>query len=144
MSSNKVRLVNREVMFEDFRGEWLKEIDDVLETRGDWPSSGEPDRSGERRAEEYEQGGAYIVAGENQRGQRYECRVVPEAVDYLCDRTRGRNITSERAGGVIGPVAERFKLPYHLRRPAKVLWTVCAARGGGADLLSTHEQFGHR
>ncbi len=40
------------------------------------------------------------------------CRVVPEAVDYLCDRTRGRNITSERAGGVIAPVAERFKLPY--------------------------------
>lgn len=112
MPSNKVRLVNREVMFEDFRGEWLKEIDDVLETRGDWPSSGEPDRSGERRAEEYEQGGAYIVAGENQRGQRYECRVVPEVVDYLCDRARGRNITSERAGGVIGPVAERFKLPY--------------------------------
>jgi hypothetical protein len=35
----------------------------------------------------YEEGGAYIVAGENQRGQRYECRVVPEAVDYLCDRT---------------------------------------------------------
>jgi hypothetical protein len=55
---------------------------------------------------------AYIVAGENQRSQRYDCRVVPEAVDYLCDRTRGRNITSEGAGGVIAPVAEQFKLPY--------------------------------
>lgn len=60
----------------------------------------------------YEEGGAYVVAGENQRGQRYECRVVPEAVDYLCHKTRGRNITSERAGGVIAPLAEQFKLPY--------------------------------
>ena len=60
----------------------------------------------------YEEGGAYIVAGENQRGQRYECRVVPGALDYICGRTRGRNITSERTGGVIEPVAERFKLPY--------------------------------
>jgi hypothetical protein len=79
----------------------------------------------------YEEGGAYIVAGENQRDQLYECRVVAEAVDYLCDRTRGRSITSQRAGGIIAPVAERLKLPYtdgdRLR-----FWTICAAGGGGA------------
>lgn len=60
----------------------------------------------------YEDKGAYIVAGENRRGQRYECKVPREAIAYLCDRTRGQSITSERAGDIIEPVAERFKLPY--------------------------------
>jgi hypothetical protein len=80
----------------------------------------------------YEEGEAYSVAGENQRGQRYECRVVPEAVDYLCDRTRGRNITSERAGGVIAPVAERFTLPYIYGNRLRYSGQYVLLGGGGA------------
>ncbi len=60
----------------------------------------------------YEEDGAYSVASENPRGRRYECRVVPEAVEYLCDRTSGQSITSARGGAVLEPVAERFGLPY--------------------------------
>ena len=60
----------------------------------------------------YEEGGAYTVTSEGSRGQRYECRVVPEAVDYLCDRAAGGRITSARAGAILEPVAERFSLPY--------------------------------
>lgn len=60
----------------------------------------------------YEDGGSYLVAGENRRGQRYECRVRREAVSYLRDRTKGQRITAEQAGDVLEAVAERFKLPY--------------------------------
>lgn len=60
----------------------------------------------------YEDGGSYLVAGENRRGQRYECRVRQEAVTYLRDRMAGRRISAEQAGDALGPVAERFKLPY--------------------------------
>jgi hypothetical protein len=51
----------------------------------------------------YEDGGAYIVAGENQRDQLYECRVVPEAVDYFAtepadgaSRRRGQEASSHQ------------------------------------------------
>lgn len=60
----------------------------------------------------YEDSGTYLVAGENRRGQRYECRVRREAVSYLRDRMKGRRITAEQAGDLLEPVAERFKLPY--------------------------------
>jgi hypothetical protein len=60
----------------------------------------------------YEEDGAYAVVSEYTRGQRYECRVVPEAVEYLCERAAGQSITSARAGAVLEPVAERFGLPY--------------------------------
>lgn len=60
----------------------------------------------------YEEGNAYLVVGENRRGQRYECRVLPEAVSYLCDRTRGRRVSAEQAGAVLKPAAERCGLPY--------------------------------
>lgn len=60
----------------------------------------------------YEDGGSYLVAGENRRGQRYECRVRREAVIYLRDRMKGRRVTAEQAGDLLQPVAERFKLPY--------------------------------
>lgn len=60
----------------------------------------------------YEDGGSYLVAGENRRGQRYECRVRQEAVSYLRDRAKGRRVTAEQAGDLLEPVAERFKLPY--------------------------------
>ena len=60
----------------------------------------------------YEEGGAYTVVGENPRDQRYECRVLPEAVYYLCRRLRGQSVTADQAGKAIEPVAERFKLPY--------------------------------
>lgn len=60
----------------------------------------------------YEDGGSYLVAGENRRGQRYECRVRREAVAYLRDRVKGRRVTAEQAGNLLEPVAERFKLPY--------------------------------
>jgi hypothetical protein len=60
----------------------------------------------------YEEGGAYTVVGENPRGQRYECRVLPEAVSYLCRRLKGQRVTAEQAGKTIEPVAERFELPY--------------------------------
>jgi hypothetical protein len=59
-----------------------------------------------------EEDGAYTVVGENPRGQRYECRVVPEAVSYLCRRLEGQRVTAEQAGKAIEPVAERFELPY--------------------------------
>ena len=35
-----------------------------------------------------------------------------QAIDYLCDRTLEQSSTSERPGSILGPVAERFKLPY--------------------------------
>ena len=60
----------------------------------------------------YEEDGAYTVVGENPRGQRYECRVLPEAVSYLCRRLEGQRITAGQAGKAIEPVAERFELPY--------------------------------
>jgi hypothetical protein len=60
----------------------------------------------------YEQDGAYTVASENPRGQRYECRVPPEAVSYLCRRLNGQRVTAEQAGKAIEPAAERFELPY--------------------------------
>jgi hypothetical protein len=60
----------------------------------------------------YEEGGAYTVGGENPRGQRYECRVPPEVVSYLCRRLQGQRVTAEQAGKAIEPVAERFELPY--------------------------------
>lgn len=60
----------------------------------------------------YLEGESYIVAGENPSGHRYECRVHPEAVSYLRDRMKGQRVTSEQAGATLGPVAERFKLPY--------------------------------
>ena len=60
----------------------------------------------------YEDGGSYLVAGENRRGQRYECRVRQEAVSYLRDKMAGRRVTAEQAGRALSPVAERFKLPY--------------------------------
>ncbi len=60
----------------------------------------------------YEEGGAYTVTSEGSRGQRYECRVIPEAVEYLCDRAAGGRITSVRASAILEPVAERFSLPY--------------------------------
>jgi hypothetical protein len=60
----------------------------------------------------YEEDGIYTVAGENRRGQRYECRVVPEAVSYLCRRLKGQRVTAEQAGKTLEPVAERFELPY--------------------------------
>lgn len=60
----------------------------------------------------YLEGEAYIVASENSRGQRYECRVHPGAVSYLRNRMQGRRVTSEQAGAALEPVAERFKLPY--------------------------------
>jgi hypothetical protein len=52
------------------------------------------------------------VTSEGPRGQRYECRVIPEAVEYLCDRAAGGRITSVRASAILEPVAERFSLPY--------------------------------
>jgi hypothetical protein len=55
---------------------------------------------------------AYVVTGENRRGQRYGCKVVPEAVEYLCERLKGQRVTAEQAGRAVGPVAERFELPY--------------------------------
>jgi hypothetical protein len=60
----------------------------------------------------YEDGGSYLVAGENRRGQRYECRVLPGAISYICSRLAGQRVTAEQAGRVIEPVAQRFKLPY--------------------------------
>jgi uncharacterized protein (DUF1810 family) len=60
----------------------------------------------------YEDGKTYVVAGENPRGQRYECSVLPEAVSYLCRRLKGQRVTAEQAGKAIEPVAERFRLPY--------------------------------
>lgn len=60
----------------------------------------------------FKERGGYLVVGENRRGQRYECQVLPEAVSYLCDRTRGRRVSAEQAGTVLKPVAERFGLPY--------------------------------
>jgi hypothetical protein len=60
----------------------------------------------------YEEDGAYTVASENPRGQRYECRVPPEAVSYLCRRLQGQRVTAEQTGKTIEPVAERFELPY--------------------------------
>ena len=60
----------------------------------------------------YEDGKTYVVTGENPRGQRYECRVFPEAVSYLCRRLEGQRVTAEQAGKTVEPVAERFELPY--------------------------------
>ncbi len=60
----------------------------------------------------FKQRGQYLVVGENRRGQRYECQVPPEAISYLCERTKGRRITAEQAGTILKPVAERFGLPY--------------------------------
>ena len=60
----------------------------------------------------YEDGDSYVVAGENARGQRYECEVRREAVSYLRDKMSGRRVTAEQAGTTLKPVAERFKLPY--------------------------------
>jgi hypothetical protein len=51
----------------------------------------------------YEGDGAYTVTSESPRDQRYECRVVPEAVEYLCARTSGQSITSARAGAILEP-----------------------------------------
>ncbi len=60
----------------------------------------------------YEEGEAYTITSEGPRGQRYERRVLPEAVEYLCERTAGQRITSARAGAILEPVAESFGLPY--------------------------------
>jgi hypothetical protein len=60
----------------------------------------------------YEQDGSYIVAGENARGQRYECKVRREVVSYLRDRMAGRRVTAEQAGKAVEPVADRYNLPY--------------------------------
>ena len=49
----------------------------------------------------YEEGGAYLVASENSRGQRYECRVLPEAVSYLCRKLQGQRVTAEQAGKAV-------------------------------------------
>ena len=59
----------------------------------------------------YEDGDSYVFAGENRRGQRYECRGSQEAVSYLRNR-KGRHVIAEQAGDLLEPVAERFKLPY--------------------------------
>ena len=60
----------------------------------------------------YEANGAYLVKSENQRGQRYECKVPSAAISYLCEKMRGQRVTAEQAGAALRPVAERFKLPY--------------------------------
>lgn len=60
----------------------------------------------------YEEGDSYIVAGENPKGQRYECKVPREAVSYLRDRMAGQRVTAQQAGVTLRPAAERFKLPY--------------------------------
>lgn len=60
----------------------------------------------------YEEDAAYTVVSENRRGQRYECRVLPEAVSYLCHRLKRQRVTAEQAGKAMEPVAERFELPY--------------------------------
>ena len=60
----------------------------------------------------YEEGESYVVAGENSRGQRYECKVRREAISYLRDRMGGRRVNAEQAGAALRPVADRFKLPY--------------------------------
>lgn len=79
-------------------GELLKKLLGQISLRNDY--------------EVYEDGNAYVVTGENRRGQRYECRVLPEAVSYLCRRLQGQRVTAEQAGKAVEPVAERFKLPY--------------------------------
>jgi hypothetical protein len=55
---------------------------------------------------------------------RYECRVPPEAVSYLCRRLVGQRVTAEQAVKTIEPVAERFELPYAYGdfNAAKPLW----------------------
>lgn len=53
----------------------------------------------------FKERGEYLAVGENRRGQRYECRVLPEAVSYLRDRTRGRCVSAEQADAVLNPVA---------------------------------------
>ena len=60
----------------------------------------------------YEENGAYTVVSESPRGRRYECRVLPEAVYYLCCRLEGQRATAEQAGKILEHVAERFDLPY--------------------------------
>jgi len=53
---------------------------------------------------------AYLLSSDGR--AKDETSIQENLPPYVDDRTRGRNITSERAGGVIAPVAERFKLPY--------------------------------
>ncbi len=81
----------------------------------------------------YLEGESYIVAGENPRGQLYECRVHPEAVSYLRDRMRGRRVTAEQAGKAVEPVAERYELPYtygdRLRYSGQYVLIVAVALG---------------
>ena len=51
----------------------------------------------------YEEGDSYIVAGENPKGQRYECKVPREAVSYLRDRMAGQRVTAQQAGVTSDP-----------------------------------------
>ena len=44
-----------------------------------------------------EDGTAYMVTGENRRDQHYECRVLPDAISYLCRRLKGQRVTTEQA-----------------------------------------------
>lgn len=60
----------------------------------------------------YEDGGSYLVAGENRRGQIYESKISQDAVLYLRDRLRGQRVDAAGAARILAPKAESFKLPY--------------------------------
>jgi hypothetical protein len=51
----------------------------------------------------YEEDGAYTVTSESPRDQRYECRVVPEEVEYMCARTSGQRIPSSQTDSILEP-----------------------------------------